>query len=71
MNKIVCIILFLLLCLSCRVEKNLTKNPHKILNTKQSHVQPHHSHSDKPTKIRVYNAMYHNARFNHRPIKVK
>ena len=71
MNKIVCIILFLLLCSSCSFKSKIAKNPYKDINFKQSHAQPHKSHSDRPTKIRISNAMYHNARFNHKPIKVK
>ena len=71
MNKIVCIILFLLLCSSCSFKSKIAKNPYKQINYKQSHTQPHNSYSDKPTKIRVSNAMYHNARFNSKPIKVK
>jgi len=71
MNKMVCIILFLLLYSSCSFKSKIVKNPYKEINFKQSHIQPHNSYNDKPTKIRISNAIHHNARFNHKPIKVK
>ena len=61
MKKIGWIVLIYLLFSSCAVNK-LRYNPHKRVNYKQTHTQPHQSYKDKPTKIRsskVRGHIYH------------
>ena len=51
MKKIGWIILVFLVFSSCTVNK-LRYNPHKRVNYKQPHTQPHQSYIDKPTRMR-------------------